>query len=140
MVSQTEKLRIMIVDDEADIAEVLGRGLTNQGHSVSFFTQPIEALEAYKQKNNEFDVVISDIRMPDMDGFKLARSLWKITPNQQICFMSSFEIHSNEAKTMFPTLNSHCFLSKPIRPTMLAAHVQKHFASTLFNENSASPR
>ncbi|MGA9178278.1 MAG: PAS domain S-box protein, partial [Desulfobacterales bacterium] len=70
--------RILFVDDEAPIAKMGGQTLEGLGYTVSIRTSSIEALELFRSKPNDFDLVITDMTMPNMTGDKLAVELMKI--------------------------------------------------------------
>jgi DNA-binding response OmpR family regulator len=119
--------RILLVDDERDITEVLGRGLEQNGLSVDVFNDPEKALENFKP--NYYDCNVLDIRMPRMNGFDLAQAIWQEQTDAQVCFLTAFEIYENEADKVFKDLNTKCFLKKPLRASELAQHVQTHIAA-----------
>ena len=112
MSAPKEKLRILIVDDEKDIVAVLRRGLESNGFKVDGFIDPEEALANFKKER--YDLVILDIKMPNMNGFELSRELAKIDEDAKIGFMSAFEINLDEARVVFPTLKALFFIRKPI--------------------------
>ena len=112
MSAPKEKLRILIVDDEKDIVAVLRRGLERNGFEVDGFIDPKEALANFKKER--YDLVILDIKMPNMNGFELSRELAKIDEDAKIGFMSAFEINLDEARVVFPTLKALFFIRKPI--------------------------
>ena len=64
---------ILIVDDEPDIAEELADLIASEGYDVSFTTRATDALQ--KAVEHHFELVISDMRMPDMDGAELIRKI-----------------------------------------------------------------
>jgi len=115
-----------MVDDEEDITTIVSRGLQQRGFSVSAFSNPVEALDHYKP--GTFDIILLDIRMPQMTGFELARAIWKADEKAKICFMTSFEIYE-EAAMVFPTLRPPCFLRKPIGLDQLAKHIHNQLGS-----------
>ena len=115
-----------MVDDEIDITTTLRRGLESHGYAVDTFNQPKDALNQYA---NQYDIAIVDIRMPKMNGFDLARELWRKNDKLQICFLSSFDINANEAKVTMPNLKSDCFITKPMLPSDLARHIESHFVT-----------
>src|ERR1051326_5419204 len=102
------KLRVLVVDDEKDIVDTLKRGLNLSGFSVDVFTDPEEALANFKP--NYYDAIILDIRIPKINGFELARQIWKQEPKAEICFLTAFEIFRFEAERVFPTMKSFCFV------------------------------
>jgi len=122
----TSHSRVLLVDDETDIAFVLKNGLQSQGYDVETFCSSTDAAAT---DANLYDIAILDIRMPNMNGFQLARSLWDQNDKLQVCFLSAFEINKKEAETTLLNLKSHCFLTKPMLPSALAMHIEAHFAN-----------
>jgi len=69
---ESQKIRILLVDDERDITSVMKMGLeTNGNYIIDSFNDPKEALAHFKP--GYYDSIILDIRMPSMDGFQLSR-------------------------------------------------------------------
>jgi DNA-binding response OmpR family regulator len=66
-------MKLLVVEDESRMLELLRRGLTEEGHTVLCAVDGREAL--LKVREQEFDVVILDVMLPKMDGFQLARHL-----------------------------------------------------------------
>lgn len=120
--------RILLVDDDVDITHILKEGLEKQGVQVDAFNKPEEALSQFKQ--GHYNDLILDIKMPGMDGFQLARGIWKIYSNARICFLTAFEFNEEEAKRVFPSLAGHCFIKKPIAIQVLANHILSHLEET----------
>lgn len=118
--------RILLVDDEKDILLVFKLGLESKGFAVTAFNKPEEALE--KCGPAEYDLALLDIKMPGMNGFELARALWKKNNSLQICFLTTSEIYESEAKKTLTNLKNFCFLKKPIPIEELARHIQTHLA------------
>jgi DNA-binding response OmpR family regulator len=112
----------MLVDDEADILAVFKKGLELHGYSVDAFDKPTEALETFEPA--KYDRIVLDIRMPEMNGFDLARALWQKDANAPVCFFSAFEIYEDEANKVFKDLNTKCFLKKPMTPKGLIEHIE----------------
>jgi two-component system, OmpR family, response regulator ChvI len=108
----TETKRVLIVDDEQMITTPLKLGLERAGLAVTAFNDPLKALEGVKHER--FDLIITDIRMPRMNGFELYREIRKHDPDSPICFLSAFEIEDTEFGRMFPNTKAHIFLKKPI--------------------------
>lgn len=114
----------MHVDDEADILTVLKKSLEMYGYSVDAFNEPDRALSYFKP--GFYGISLLDVRMPCMNGFDLARSIWQEDENAGICFMTAFEIYEDEAKKVFRDFKQHCFLKKPMTPKTLVEHIEKH--------------
>ena len=104
-------MRILLVDDELDIVSVLKKGLQLKGFEVDGFIDPLKALE--KSNPDYYDIVLSDIRMPGMNGFQFCRKILEKDPKVKIFFLSAFDIYEKEAETVFPTLKPK-FIKKPI--------------------------
>ena len=109
--SRERPKRIMVVDDEADIATVLKKGLGLEGYQVDAFTNPREALRRFKP--NYYDLLLLDIRMGPINGFELSRELLKKDSEQKVCFMTAFEVNLAESKAVFPNLKVDGFIKKP---------------------------
>ena len=110
--------KILIVDDERDITEVLKKGLELAGFSVTTFNDPEEA-SMYFQPTN-YDLLLLDIRMPRMNGFELYKRLRIKDPAVKVCFLTAFEIYQEEFKRVFPNYEIHCFIRKPTSIRQLA--------------------
>ena len=118
------KGNILIVDDEPDITTVLKTGLQNYGYQVDTFNDPTKAISQFKA--NYYSLIILDVRMPNIDGFKLARLIWAKDDQAKICFLTAFEVYEAEARKVFRDFKTYCFIKKPIMPTALSRHIEAH--------------
>lgn len=116
--SEKPKFRIMIVDDEPDITNVMKKGLENHGFDVDTFNDPLKALEIFK--SSTYDLVLVDIRMTPITGFELFRRLLVIDNKVRVCFMTAFEVYRDEFLRVFPTISVDCFVRKPVTLDKLA--------------------
>jgi YesN/AraC family two-component response regulator len=108
--------RIMVVDDEKDILRIIKRDLeiTNE-FQVETFSSGNEALKAFKNHNPDYyDIIITDIRMPRMNGFDLYRQIKETRPNTKIAFITAFEINKDEFTKVLPSIEVKDFIIKPI--------------------------
>jgi DNA-binding response OmpR family regulator len=112
VVGADRKGRILIVDDEPDIASVMKRGLENAGFAVDAYIDPEQALAGFR--NDYYDMLILDIRMPKINGFQLYREIRKRERNAKVCFMTAFEVYRKEFEKVFPDFDIKCFLTKPL--------------------------
>lgn len=103
---------VLIVDDELDIVAIFRQALLRQGYTVFGFTDPILALEHFKVNAKEYPLVITDIRMPKMNGFELAAKIKAIRPDAKIIFMSAFEI--GDLEFSLATIKMADFIRKPV--------------------------
>ena len=117
---QDKKVRILIVDDEADIRTVLARGLEHEGFIVESSGDPEEALNSYKA--GTYDLILLDIRMPKMNGLVLYDKLREIDSNVRVCFITAGELVYDFPLPKFPRCN---ILKKPIDNYDLLKEVTK---------------
>ncbi|HVP35529.1 MAG TPA: response regulator [Terriglobales bacterium] len=75
-------LKILVVDDEEVVAEVLGKLMELDGHEVTVTLQAEKALEIYQKE--KFDIVFTDISMPGMNGIDLTQKLLELDNNAKI--------------------------------------------------------
>ena len=113
--------KIAIVDDEPDITAVLKKGLEQNGFAVETFNDPRLALSSFKP--NHYDLMIIDIRMPNINGFDLYRELKKKDSEVRVCFLTAFEIYYEEFRKMFPNIDVRAFVRKPVSISALVKQI-----------------
>ncbi len=106
--------KLLIVDDDPDIAHLLKQGLLKNRFLVSAFTNPQEALQNFQSNSGDYCLMLSDIRMPELSGIQLARKVKEINPKVKVILMTSFEIKDNEFSKVFPSTHVDGFVQKPI--------------------------
>jgi len=101
-VIHTGHQRILFVDDEPALVDIGKKMLEHLGHEVIIRISSLEALEAFRNNPDRFDLVISDKTMPQMTGFDLARELKQIRPDIPIILCTGFSdtTDSDKAKAM----------------------------------------
>jgi CheY-like chemotaxis protein len=119
MSKEKKKKKILVVDDEPDNASVFTMGLGEEGFEVDTFTDPLLALSTFKT-GKKYDLLILDIKMPDMNGFDLYEAVRKIDNKVKACFLTAFgEGYTEEFGRRFPASSSLfsdvSFIRKPIR-------------------------
>ena len=102
--------RILVVDDEQDIASVMSRGLKSHGFEVATFVDPVEALLRYKP--GSYDMAILDYKMPGLDGIALYRKIRNVDAEVKIFFLSAAEEIRDLAGEV-PDLGA-CIMKKPV--------------------------
>ena len=128
--NQTSK-SILVVDDQLDIVNLFRDVLESKNHEVIGFTNPINALDHYKRNYDQYGLVISDIQMPEMNGFDLVKNLKKIDTNILIILMSAYDtIDYSQLNGI--TINE--FLQKPIKIIELLSTVEKHLKKYEYNQ------
>ena len=111
----------MVVDDERDILSIVKRGLESKNRfKVETFIDAESALESLKDNSDDYyDLVLTDIRMPKINGFELYRRIKESTPNMKIVFITAFEINKDEFSKVIPSVDVIDFISKPVSMSTL---------------------
>jgi CheY-like chemotaxis protein len=104
--------RIMIVEDEQDIARLFEIALVQNGFNVDVFIDPLSALSSYR--SGLYDLLLLDVKMPNMTGFELYQKIKDIDNKARVCFITAYEESINSLKKLFPNLEVDCFVSKPV--------------------------
>ena len=119
----TGKERILFVDDEAPIAKIGGKALERLGYTVSIRTSSIETLELFRTKPNDFDLVITDMTMPNMTGDRMAIELMKIRPDIPVILCTGYSKNISEESAS--EIGIKAFIYKPVVKADLAKTVRK---------------
>src|SRR5688572_28629741 len=104
------KPRILIVDDEPSICEVLSIALRKEGHDASAETSPKKALERFREE--PYDLVIQDLKMPEMDGLELLKEIKKIRDDALVVVMTAYSSWDRAVEAM--RLGAFHYLNKPV--------------------------
>lgn len=106
----------MIVDDEPDITLSIEQSLKETGlFDVFKFNNSLEVLSNFK--SGMYDLLIFDVRMPEMDGIELLREVRKVDDKVRICFLtalSELKEYESSISQICPTLNEDYIIRKPI--------------------------
>jgi PAS domain S-box-containing protein len=114
--------RILFIDDEAALAELASVMLTSMGYQVTSRTSSVEALEAFRANPYGFDMVITDMTMPNIRGDHLAKELLKIRPDIPIIICTGFSEMISEDKAK--NIGIREFIMKPINKKELAVAIR----------------
>ena len=104
--------RILVVDDESDVCLVLEKVLGENGFVVDSYEDPLLALEKFKA--HLYDLVILDIKMPELNGFELYREIRRLDKKVKICFLTAGEMYYGAYSDIFSSLPANHFIRKPI--------------------------
>jgi CheY-like chemotaxis protein len=124
--------RIMIVDDEQDVTFLFKLILEGAHRDATFsckvdsYNDPLVALQNYTEGLH--DLIIIDIVMPKMDGFKLYKELRKKDKNVKVCFLTAGEMYYEEyRKHVFPEISADKIIRKPISNDELVRRIHGYF-------------
>jgi len=116
--------RIMVVDDEPDLTLFYSMSLEYHGFEVEAFNNPKKALSNFKP--DYYDLVVLDIKMPNMDGFELYSEIQKIDSKPNVCFLTASELYYEEfRKKGYNALDKELFIRKPIENEELMKEIKR---------------
>jgi PAS domain S-box-containing protein len=104
--------RILVVDDEMHLLEMYQRMLGLLGYRVDTRSSPIEAIEALRSNPMKYDLVLTDMTMPQMNGHNLAKKIMEIRPGLPVILCTGFSDQINEEKARSAGILG--FLLKPV--------------------------
>ncbi len=127
--------KILIVDDEKDMLVLLKRIITEDtDHEVTTETSPVKALDLFK--NQVFDMVITDLKMPKMDGIQLLEQLKKREPDVSVVVMTAYG--TIETAVEATRKGAYDYITKPFRRERILLTIEKVMQwQTLIRENRA---
>ena len=115
--------RILFVDDEEALATIGKKILDGLGYQVTIMTNPMEALAAVRDQPDQFDLIITDLTMPAIDGLKLGSQLLHIQPGLPIILMTGYSSIMTPEKVQ--ELGFRDFLNKPYTGRILGETVHR---------------
>ncbi len=108
----TKQLEVLILDDELIVGKRLKPAIEKMGCSVETFLEPKTALSRIDEK--EFDIVITDIRMDDIDGIQVLEHIRKKTKHTLVIIITGYAMISLAREAM--EKGAFDFISKPFKP------------------------
>jgi DNA-binding NtrC family response regulator len=118
-----EAKAIAIIDDEVDLVELFQEMLENNGFKVCTFIDSIHALNTLEKKIQEYGLILSDFRMPNLNGHELCTKLRNLNPELVVILMSAYD-------TIECDISKFTFIKKPILIAQLLQIVRKNFENT----------
>jgi len=116
----------LVVDDEPDVCFVLEELLSENGFVVDSFENPTLALEKFKAYS--YDLVVLDIKMPELNGFALYREIKRFNKKVKVCFITAGEIYYDEYSDIFSSVPAKYFIRKPIENEELMKRINEIIA------------
>ncbi len=115
--------RILIVEDEAAIRRLFRRIMTAEGYEVHLASNGADGIARLDESDTPFDLVISDVRMPQMNGHELARRLHELHPGTPILLISGYAVGPDGDTSLDE--ESLDILAKPFLPAELVSRVRQ---------------
>ncbi|WP_375249241.1 cell cycle two-component system response regulator CpdR [Sphingomonas sp.] len=122
-------IRILLAEDDAVMREYLTRALERSGYAVSAVDRGTAALPLLE--TDSFDLLLTDIVMPEMDGIELAQKAQEIAPGMRVMFITGFAAVTLKAGSAMPNAR---ILSKPFHLRDLVMEVDRLFDIGTANE------
>ena len=117
----TEAATVAIIDDYAKVAETIAVYIRRMGLKPAVYTNPLEFLAALKEM--DFDIAITDIRMPQMDGLSLLNKVRKRAPKTQVIVVSAHADKSDAIEAL--KCGAYDFFEKPVSEGELVATIKR---------------
>ena len=121
---------ILIVDDEDQIKEIIKTSLDLLGYRTACADDGVQALEEFKKQ--KFDLVISDIRMPNMNGLALLKAIKLYSPSTPMIMMSGYVLSPEQKDSL--SSQADAYLTKPFSLHSLIKTVQNQLLETSASE------
>ena len=116
--------KILFIDDEESGTRMMSAMLTKLGFGIQTFNSPIEAIAYFRLNPEMFDLVITDLTMPEMNGTDLAAELFKTNPRIPIVLMTGYEKNLSDSRSLHEFGISK-FLKKPVKMAHLASTINE---------------
>ena len=112
--------RILVVDDEPDITLTFKAGLDGYYYGyddkkrfeVYTYNDPLLVMKEFKP--HFYDLLLTDIYMPNMNGFQLCEKILELDVNIRVCFMSAFVVNIQALREVYSNVNLGCYIEKPV--------------------------
>jgi DNA-binding response OmpR family regulator len=116
---------IIVVDDEIELATLFKTFLNQQGFNTISFVDPVLALEYFKETSDKYSLIITDLRMPGLNGLELAKKVRELNTNIRIFLMTAFETRDLENHVDFKMARIDRLIQKPVRFSDLKEMIKK---------------
>ncbi len=108
------KKRVLIIDDDKDVGNLFKIYLEKSGeYQIDAYTDPVDAL--YYFKKDLYDLVLLDLKMPQIDGISMYQQLKKVDNNNSICLITADIVNLEQLKTKIPNIEKYVIY----KPTLL---------------------
>jgi PAS domain S-box-containing protein len=119
--------RILVVDDDPDLAQVLTIGLHRYGYEVLSLTDPDKALRVFREAPERWDLVVSDQVMPGLSGLDLIAELKALQPELRAILYTGFDEGITEGAAA--SKGADALLHKPVTPQAIAGQIRRQMAA-----------
>ena len=126
-------MKILVVDDEPLVRDIVRKGLSQMGgYDVEIAQSGVDAIE--KMEKDVFDLVLTDLKMPEMDGLELLKAIKGTTPEVMVILMTAYGSIETAVEAM--RMGANDYITKPVNFNDLLIHIAKvQKESALLREN-----
>ncbi len=132
---RTVAYRVLVVEDDADDREGLRRILSHEGYEVDLAMDGLDALE--KAARLEYDLVLTDLLMPRLDGLRLLERLKRVKPHLPVLLVTGFGDWGSYARAI--EMGAAAYLCKPFRINQLVDEIRKALREKTEGAASGAP-
>ena len=118
-------LSILLVDDEEERATFFQEAIEAMGLDAISFTDPLPAFEYFKDNQQKFSLIITDLRMPGMCGLELAKKIRELNNIVKIFLITAFDTNGLESSEIYQSARIYKILQKPIKLAVLKKIVEE---------------
>ena len=110
--------RILVVDDDPDLTLTFKAGLEGYHYDdkkrfeVYTYNDPLLVMKEFKP--HFYDLLLTDIDMPNMNGFELCQKIFELDVNIRVCFMSALEVNIQALRELYPKVSFGCYIEMPV--------------------------
>jgi DNA-binding NtrC family response regulator len=104
---------ILVLDDEFEIVTLIKHLLQRHRYRTFGFTNPLLAFEHFMLNSKNYSLIISDVRMPTMNGFEFVKKAREVVPSVKVILMSAFDINDPAYTSLSSSLKIDGFIQKP---------------------------
>ncbi|HKR73943.1 MAG TPA: response regulator [Candidatus Nitrosocosmicus sp.] len=122
-------LSVLIVDDEVELASLFKDYFEANGMDAVSFTNPLLALEYFKDNQNRLSLVITDLRMPGIYGLELANKIRELNNSIKIFLMTAFDTDELENNETYQSAKINRIVQKPIKLSVLKKIIEEIFSN-----------
>jgi CheY-like chemotaxis protein len=105
---------VIVIDDEIELSSIFKTFLRKEGYDTISFSDPLIALEYFKDTFDKHSLIIADMRMPGMNGIELAKRIRQINSKIKIFLMTAFDISDLENNSDYKAARIDKLLQKPV--------------------------
>ena len=133
---------LLVIDDEIELSKLYEEYFKMCGYDVISFTDPVLALDFYKQNVNRFSCILTDFRMPQMSGIELACKIRKINGTVRILLITAYTTEDIVNNSEFVDVQIEMVIQKPVEFKILRQYVENHITAspTLISPNKLNIR